>query len=190
MTKRERQILDWIIQDPMVTQETLAKRAGIARSSVAVHVSNLMKKGHIVGKGYILPEVGYVAVAGAVNVDIGGQLRRAAGRRGTPTPARVRRQSWAASGGTSPTTCGLLGVEVSPADGPRGRTRMRGPRRGVLPARWASTSAARCTSPAGRRPPYLFLSDVDGGHGRSAVSDMDICERTDPRLLCATTRAF
>lgn len=34
MTKRERQILDWIIQDPMVTQETLAKRAGIARSSV------------------------------------------------------------------------------------------------------------------------------------------------------------
>ena len=51
MTKRERQILDWIIQDPMVTQETLAKRAGIARSSVAVHVSNLMKKGHIVGKG-------------------------------------------------------------------------------------------------------------------------------------------
>ena len=73
MTKRERQILDWIIQDPMVTQETLAKRAGIARSSVAVHVSNLMKKGHIVGKGYILPEVGYVAVAGAVNVDIGGR---------------------------------------------------------------------------------------------------------------------
>ena len=58
MTKRERHILDWIIQDPMVTQETLAKRAGIARSSVAVHVSNLMKKGHIVGKGYILPEVG------------------------------------------------------------------------------------------------------------------------------------
>ena len=53
----------------MVTQETLVQRAGIARSSVAVYVSNLMKKGHIIGKGYILPEVGYVAVVGAVNVD-------------------------------------------------------------------------------------------------------------------------
>ena len=30
MTKRERQILDWIIQDPMVTQETLAKPASPA----------------------------------------------------------------------------------------------------------------------------------------------------------------
>ena len=73
MTQREQQILDWITEDPMISQEALAERAGITRSSVAVHISNLMKKGHIVGRGYILPAGGYVVVAGAVNVDIGGQ---------------------------------------------------------------------------------------------------------------------
>lgn len=55
MTQREQQILDWITEDPMISQEALAERAGITRSSVAVHISNLMKKGHIVGRGYILP---------------------------------------------------------------------------------------------------------------------------------------
>ena len=73
MTQREQQILEWIRQDPMISQEDLAQRAGITRSSVGVHISNLMKKGCILGKGYILPDSGYVAVAGAVNVDIGGQ---------------------------------------------------------------------------------------------------------------------
>ena len=44
MTQREQQILDWITEDPMISQEALAERAGITRSSVAVHISNLMKK--------------------------------------------------------------------------------------------------------------------------------------------------
>ena len=52
LTKREQQILEWIKADPMISQEALAKRAGIARSSVAVHISNLMKQGLIAGKGY------------------------------------------------------------------------------------------------------------------------------------------
>ena len=47
MTQRERQILQWIEADPMISQEALAERAGITRSSVAVHISNLMKKGYI-----------------------------------------------------------------------------------------------------------------------------------------------
>ena len=54
MTQREQQILDWITEDPMISQEALAERAGITRSSVAVHISNLMKKGYITGKGYIV----------------------------------------------------------------------------------------------------------------------------------------
>ena len=73
MTKREQQILEWIKADPMISQEALAKRAGIARSSVAVHISNLMKQGLIAGKGYVLTQEGYAAVVGAVNVDICGQ---------------------------------------------------------------------------------------------------------------------
>ena len=54
MTQRERQILNWIEADPMISQQELADRAGITRSSVAVHISNLMKKGCIAGKGYIV----------------------------------------------------------------------------------------------------------------------------------------
>ena len=73
MTKREQQILEWIKADPMISQEALAKRAGIARSSVAVHISNLMKQGLIAGKGYVVTPESYAAVVGAVNVDIGGQ---------------------------------------------------------------------------------------------------------------------
>ncbi len=89
MTQREQQILDWITEDPMISQEALAERAGITRSSVAVHISNLMKKGHIVGRGYILPAGGYVVVAGAVNVDIG-DSPPARWWGGIPTPARLR----------------------------------------------------------------------------------------------------
>ena len=37
----------------MISQQELADRAGITRSSVAVHISNLMKKGCIAGKGYM-----------------------------------------------------------------------------------------------------------------------------------------
>ena len=44
MTQQERQILQWIEQDPMISQEALAEKAGITRSSVAVHISNLMKR--------------------------------------------------------------------------------------------------------------------------------------------------
>jgi len=73
MTQRERQILQWIEADPMISQEALAERAGITRSSVAVHISNLMKKGYIAGKGYVLRSGTYAAVVGGVNVAIGGQ---------------------------------------------------------------------------------------------------------------------
>ena len=73
MTQRERQILQWIEQDPMISQEALAEKAGITRSSVAVHISNLIKKGYIIGKGYVLRSGTYAAVVGGVNMDIGGQ---------------------------------------------------------------------------------------------------------------------
>lgn len=73
MTARERQILQWIEEDPLISQEALAKKAGITRSSVGVHVSNLMKKGYLAGRGYVLGKQADAAVVGGVNVDIGGQ---------------------------------------------------------------------------------------------------------------------
>ena len=73
MTQRERQLLRWIEENPMISQQELAEKAGITRSSVAVHISNLMKKGHIAGKGYIVRTAPYAVVAGGVNMDIGGR---------------------------------------------------------------------------------------------------------------------
>ena len=56
----------------MISQQELADKAGITRSSVAVHISNLMKKGYISGKGLYHPHRPYVTVVGGVNMDIGG----------------------------------------------------------------------------------------------------------------------
>lgn len=72
MTQREAQILQWIRENPLISQQELADRAGITRSSVSVHISNLMKKGYIDGRGYIVRTSPYVVVVGGANMDIGG----------------------------------------------------------------------------------------------------------------------
>ena len=54
----------------MISQQEIADRANITRASVGVHISNLMKKGEIVGKQYILRSNKYVCVIGGANIDI------------------------------------------------------------------------------------------------------------------------
>lgn len=70
ITKREQQILTIIRDNPLISQKQLAEQLGLTRSSVAVHITNLMKKGLIRGKGYILNENNYVTVIGGSNIDI------------------------------------------------------------------------------------------------------------------------
>lgn len=72
LTEREKEILDLIRRNPMISQQDLADTLGITRSSAAVHITNLVKKGFIAGKGYILKEADYVAVIGGANIDIQG----------------------------------------------------------------------------------------------------------------------
>ena len=72
MTQREEQILEWIRENPLISQQELAEKAGITRSSVGVHIANLMKKGYIKGRGYLVEAERYICVIGAVNVDISG----------------------------------------------------------------------------------------------------------------------
>jgi len=72
MTKRESEILQLIKNNPLLSQNAMALKLGITRSSVAVHLSNLMKKGLIKGKGYIIDENPYVCVIGGANVDLVG----------------------------------------------------------------------------------------------------------------------
>lgn len=72
MTKREKEIYQLIKENPFITQQELAEQINITRSSVGVHVRNLMSKGHIKGRGYILDEEDYVIVIGGSNIDLVG----------------------------------------------------------------------------------------------------------------------
>lgn len=72
MTYREKEILQILKNNPMISQQELADMLNISRASVAVHITNLMKKGYILGKGYILKKENYVTVIGGSNMDIQG----------------------------------------------------------------------------------------------------------------------
>lgn len=70
ITDKERELLELIKQNPQISQNELAEKLDITRSSVSVHITNLSKKGYIAGRGYVLNEMDYVTVIGAANVDI------------------------------------------------------------------------------------------------------------------------
>lgn len=73
MTEREREIYDLIEGNPLISQAEIAGLLEITRTSVAVHISNLVKKGYIMGKGYIMAYTHPITVIGGANVDIQGQ---------------------------------------------------------------------------------------------------------------------
>lgn len=66
LTPREKEILCLLKNDPMISQEDLAERLTISRSAAAVHISNLIKKGAILGRGYVFDERQGIVVAGSV----------------------------------------------------------------------------------------------------------------------------
>ena len=76
MTERESEIFHIIQQNPAISQNELAAKLNLARSSVAVHIANLQKKGYLLGKGYIVNESAYVLGVGAANVDIHGRSKK------------------------------------------------------------------------------------------------------------------
>ena len=178
MTQRERQILQWIEENPMISQEELAKKACISRSAVAVHISNLMKKGYIAGKGYVLRSGTYVAVVGGVNIDIGGQsFAPLVARDSNPGKAQT---SLGGVGRNIAHNLSLLGVDVRfltafGDDGYAQRIEASCANLGI------DISHAR-KIPGARTSTYIFLNDPDGDMAL-AVNDMAICEEITPRYL-------
>ena len=77
MTPREREILEIIKNKPTIEQSELAGILGITRSSVAVHIANLQKKGYLLGRGYIVNQGDYIVGIGAANVDVHGRSKKA-----------------------------------------------------------------------------------------------------------------
>lgn len=72
MTLREQEIFNLIKYNPAISQSEIANKLNITRSSVAVHIANLMKKGYLIGKGYILNDLPYIIGIGGANIDIQG----------------------------------------------------------------------------------------------------------------------
>lgn len=110
MTRREREILNIIIDNPLISQGELADKLGIARSSIAVHISNLMKQGYIVGKGYITRTNPYVVVVGGLNIDIVGSPHKKIIHRDS-NPGKVTRNLGGVGRNIAHNIC-LLGIDV------------------------------------------------------------------------------
>ena len=180
MTQREQEILRLIEADPMISQQNLADALGITRSSVAVHISNLVKKGYIAGKGYVLRKGVYAAVVGGVNMDIGGRsnapLVAADSNPGTVS------MSVGGVGRNIAHNLALLGADV------RMLTAMGDDLYG-------QKIAAACTEqgidmshaqklPGESTSTYLYIAAPDGDMAM-AISDMSICDRIDSEYLAA-----
>ena len=178
MTQREKQILDLIAANPMISQQELADSLNITRSSVAVHISNLLKKGYIAGKGYVLRTGRFAVVVGGVNVDIGGRSHGklvaedsnpgkvsislgGVGRNIAHNMALMGTDVKLLSaigedvhGNRVVESCGELGIDISRA-----------------------LRLSNCATST-----YLYIAD-DRGEMAVAISDMAICDRITPGYL-------
>lgn len=178
MTQRERELLSWIEEDPMISQQQLADRAGITRSSVSVHISNLMKKGLILGKGYVVQRRPYITVVGGANIDICGKPDGML-LIGDSNPGQVA-YSMGGVGRNIAHNLVLLGEDVKliTAFG------------GDANAKWLADGCRRVNLdityslqlPLERTSSYLFVTDGQGDM-HAAVSDMEIYERITPEML-------
>ena len=180
MTQRERQILQLIEANPMISQQELADHLGITRSSVAVHISNLTKKGFIAGKGYVLRTGSYAVVVGGVNVDIGGHSF-APLVAADSNPGRVS-MSLGGVGRNIAHNIALMGVNVRllTAYGDD----LNGERVAASCSELGIDLSNALRVPGGTTSTYLYLTD-ETGEMALAVSDMEICKKITPEYLAA-----
>lgn len=178
MTEREREIYTLIAEDPMISQEQLAKKTGISRSSVAVHISNLMKKGYIIGKGYVMQKPGHITVVGAANIDIGGKPFSSLVQRDS-NPGQVR----TALGGVGRNIAynlSLLGNSVkfitAFGDDAYAKQIQESCRQMGIDTHESIVSKEDVTST------YLFITGVDGDM-ELAVNDMEIYRHMTPDFI-------
>ena len=180
MTQREQQILQLISQNPMISQQELADKLNITRSSVAVHISNLLKKGHIAGKGYVLRSGAYATVVGGVNMDIGGRsYRRLVSGDSNPGQVTV---SLGGVGRNIAHNLALMGADVRllTAFGQD----VHGQKIAASCAELGidASHALRVTDMP--TSTYLYIADAKGEMAM-ALSDMQVCDRISPAYLAA-----
>lgn len=178
MTQRERQILQMIELDPMISQQALAEKLGITRASVAVHISNLMKKGCIAGKGYVLRSSSYAVVVGGVNVDIGGRsFAPLVDADSNPGQVTI---SLGGVGRNIAHNLSLMGVDVRllTAYGDD----LNGERVAASCSELGIGLSHALQVPGTATSTYLYLTGPEGEMAL-AVSDMSVCDRITPAYL-------
>jgi len=185
MTQRERQILNLIAANPMISQQELADSLNITRSSVAVHISNLLKKGYIAGKGYVLRTGSYAVVVGGVNVDIGGRSQRKLVAADS-NPGKVS-ISLGGVGRNIAHNMSLMGVDVkmltAMGEDVYGARIAESCRSLGIDASRALRVADCATST------YLYIADEEGEMAL-ALSDMEVCDRITPSYLSANLQVL
>ena len=163
--------------------KNVADKAGITRSSAAVHISNLMKKGYIAGKGYIVRTAPYAVVVGGVNLDIGGRsLDKLVPEDSNPGQVRM---SLGGVGRNIAHNMALLGMDVRllTAFGDDMNAQRIAASCGEL-----GIDISQClTVPGGATSTYLFISDHRGDMAL-AVSDMEIYRHMTPAFLAGRAR--
>lgn len=180
MTQRERQVLQLIEKNPLISQQEIADALGITRSSAAVHISNLSRKGLIAGRGYVLRSGSYAVVVGGVNVDIGGRSFEPLVAADS-NPGRVT-TSLGGVGRNIAHNLSLLGIDVRlitayGEDSHGAQIAASCSELGIDISHSLRTSEAPTST-------YVYLAD-NLGEMALAVSDMSVCERITPAYLAA-----
>ena len=185
MTQREKQILDLIAENPMISQQELADTLNITRSSVAVHISNLLKKGYIAGKGYVLRTGSYAVVVGGVNVDIGGRSHnKLVAADSNPGKVQI---SLGGVGRNIAHNMALMGLDVkmltAMGEDVYGNRIADSCRTLGIDASHALRLSDCATST------YLYIAD-ETGEMALALSDMEVCDRITPSYLSANQQVL
>ena len=69
LSPQERAVYTLLAANPFVGQAEVGATLGLARSTVAAHIVNLIQKGCILGRGYVLPQPRRVVCVGAAAID-------------------------------------------------------------------------------------------------------------------------
>ena len=69
MSEKERQVLQLLKENPYYAQQEMAEILNISRPTLANIISSLIKRGEIIGRGYVLKEHTEILAIGGANVD-------------------------------------------------------------------------------------------------------------------------
>ena len=178
MTKREQQIINSIKNNPLISQSQLAEIIGISRSAIASHITNLISKGIIEGRGYVVAAEKFCVAIGGANMDILGkpdtQISANSSAPGsvTSSPGGVARNI-AENIARLGNKCYLI---AAGGDDSQGRQLIE-----LSHSAGVDTSQVLCI--AGQSTScYLSIIDSDG-EMQLAIADMKILEKLTPELL-------